>query len=221
MDTFSAAMLDLMTENAMRDDKLWFTEHKAQFAELVTAPMKHIADALLPYIQSIDEHIDKVHISRIYRDTRFLNGRSRYRENMWVSFGREKDLYKAPPAFYFDISPAGAEYGCGCYVPPDGMMQLLRETILAGDPAFIKANDALAASAFELYGDKYKRSRYPDAPEEQREWLERKNIGVFRRRTDWDTIFSEGFADEIGKEFAAAAPIYDFILKTALIKPVS
>ena len=214
--SFSAQMLDFLSENVMRDDKEWFKANKAEFERLVMEPMRRFSVTVLPYITAIDSGIDKIHISRIYRDTRFVHGGSVFRENMWVSFGRVKDLYKSLPAFYFDISPNGAEYGCGYYVPPDGAMQRMRETIVAGDPGYIAANDALKASSFELYGDKYKRSKFPDRSDEEREWLERKSIGVFRRRTDWDAVFSDDFADIVGKDLSSVKDIYHFLYKAAV-----
>ncbi|MBQ8979262.1 MAG: DUF2461 family protein, partial [Oscillospiraceae bacterium] len=78
-------------------------------------------------------------------------------------------------------------------------------------------SDCLEGTHFEMYGDKYKRSKFPDRTQAEREWLDRKTIGIQRRRTDWENIFSEGFADETGKELTAVKPFYDFLLKTAYV----
>ena len=214
---FSPQMLDLLTENVLRNDKQWYRDNRDRFKELVETPLAEFAERVNSYIVKADPTIDKVHISRIYRDARFLGGKSFFRENMWVSFGRVKDLYKSLPAFYFDISPQGAEFGNGFYVADTATMVQLRSMITAGSPKFNKALAAFEkAKDFELYGDLYKKSRFPDSPEKLRNWLDRKTIGVFSRAEDWDLIFSADYADHVGKRLTAVKDVYDLFLSAAL-----
>ena len=215
---FSAQMLDFLTENVLHNDREWYKEHREDCRRLVDRPLADFAARVNGYIVKTDPLIDKVHISRIFRDARILRGRPFFRENMWVSFGREKDLYKSLPAFYFDISPNGAEYGCGYYVPPADAMNNMRMMIKAGNPQYIKAKECLSrCPSFSLYGDMYKKSKFPDSPEEDRQWLDRKTIGVFARSEDWELIFSEDYADFVGKELSGLADFYTFILGAALM----
>ena len=214
---FTAKTLDFLAENCMRDDKAWFKENKKAYEEYVAAPMKDIADRLYGYISKLDSGIDKVHISRIYRDTRFLHGRSYYRENMWVSFGRTKELYQSLPAFYFDISANGAEYGCGFYSAPTEYMVNMREMIMPDSPLFGSAVDALDGSVFTLYGDKYKKSRCPVDDEVKRDWYDRRNIGITALTDDWELVFSDGLADKIGRDLTEAEPVYRFLMAAAAV----
>ena len=209
---FTAKTLDFLTENCMRDDKVWFRENKPVFQEYVSAPMKEFSDTLYTYIEKLDSSLDKVHISRIYRDTRFLHGRSFFRENMWVSFGRTKELYESLPAFYFDISPNGIEYGCGFYQAKAEHMMNMRELILAGSPLFYSAAEAVENTDFELYGDKYKKSRCPVDDDIKRDWYDRKTIGIFTHSENWDMIFSDELPHIIGRQLTEAAPVYRFLM---------
>ncbi len=210
---FSPQMLDFLTENVMRNDKEWYRENRERCRELVDIPLAEFSQKVHEYLLKTDPLIDKVHISRIFRDARRLRGRSFFRENMWVSFGRVRDLYKSLPAFYFDISPRGAEYGCGYYVPEAETMENMRKMILAGSPLFEKAKKCLSKNrSFALYGDMYKRSKFPDSSPEDRLWLDRKTIGVTAFSDDWELIFSDGYADYVGKELSKLKAFYEFII---------
>ncbi len=215
---FSAQMLDFLTENVLHNDKTWYKENRDRCAELVDKPLAEFSARVNKYIVKIDSSIDKVHISRIYRDARYLNGRPYFRENMWVTFGRVKDLYKSLPAFYFDISPDGAEYGSGFYVPTSEAMASLRKMITSGNMLYHKAKSCVENSGgFELYGDLYKKNRFPDAKPEDLDWLNRKTIGVTERSDDWELIFSEDYADHVGKRLSEMADFYNFVLTAALM----
>lgn len=215
---FSPQMLDFLSENMLRDDKMWYKEHRDDFKRLVEAPMKEFTDTVTGYVQKVDKNIDQIHISRIFRDARRLRGRSYFRDNMWVSFGRVQDLYKSLPAFYFDISPKGAEYGFGYYVPPSEAMAAMRNMIISGSPLYASAKKWFKKQKeFVLYGDLYKRDRFPDASEEDKNFLNRRNIGITAFSENWDEIFSDGYADKVGKRLESAKPFYDLIMAAALM----
>ncbi|MCI7766969.1 MAG: DUF2461 domain-containing protein [Oscillospiraceae bacterium] len=210
---FSPRTLDFLFENTLNDSKSWFNEHRNDYNEFVLAPFKEFTEALTPAVKKIDENISQVKISRIYRDARYSKGKSIFRENMWCTFGRCRDLYKALPAFYFDISGNGFEYGCGFYVASSETMNNMRSMILSGSPHFAAALEAYKnQDVFELYGDKYKRSKYPDESEEKCDWLNRKTIGLSALSKDWELLFSDRLYEKIAADFAVIAPIYSFFL---------
>lgn len=210
----SPKLLDFLFENRLNDSKVWFTELKEEYKEFVETPVKELSASLLPVITGIDSRIDKVHVSRIYRDARFCKGKSIFRENMWCSYSRVKDLYKALPAFYFDISSNGFEYGCGFYSASTECMNALREMILSDSPLYANAQEAFGRQrTFELYGDMFKRDRFPEESEEKRNWLNRKTVGVTALITDWELIFSDKLAAKVGRDFKKIAPVYEFILR--------
>lgn len=211
---FSAKTLDFLFENRMNDSKAWFTEHKEDYIRLVKEPFIEFTEALKPYIADIDSQMNTVRISRIYRDARFAKGRSVFRENMWCTFSRVRDLYKALPAFYFDISANGFEYGCGYYTASAESMDALRKLIISDNAAFAAALEAYnSQDIFELYGDMYKKNHFPGESEEKCFWLNRKTIGLTALSTDWELLFSDRLAEKIGEDFKKAAPVYDLFMK--------
>ena len=114
----------------------------------------------------------------------------------------------------FDISEKGFEYGCGFYVASAETMNNMRSLILNDSPFFAAALEAFdSQDIFELYGDMYKREKYPDESEEKRNWLNRKTIGLFTLSKDWDMLFSDRLSEKIADDFAGIAPVYDLFMK--------
>ena len=211
---FSPSTLDFLFENRLNDSKSWFNEHRDDYNNYVAKPFKEFTEALTPAMQNIDSLISHVRVSRIYRDARYARGKSIFRENMWCTFSRTHDLYKSLPSFYFEISGNGFDYGCGYYIAATESMNDLRSLILNDSPYFTAALEAFEAqSTFDLYGDMYKRDRYPAESDAKKNWLNRKTIGISARSKDWELLFSDRLADKIAADFESIAPIYDLILK--------
>lgn len=215
---FSPKTLDFLFENRLSDSKAWFTEHKEDYENYVKKPMKEFTEAVLPLMQEIDEQIGTVRISRIYRDARYAKGKSIFRENMWCTFGRTRELYMSLPSFYFDISPNGIEYGCGFYCASSDTMDAFRKLILEDNIAYISANSAFSGQdIFELYGDVYKRNHFPNESEEKCFWLNRKGVGLTASSQDWDIIFSGGLPEKIAEDYKKITPVYDLFMKACEI----
>ena len=212
---FSQKTVDFLFENRLRDSREWFGEHKEEYREYVTDPMKELISRIAPTILKIDPLIvtDPRNISRIYRDMR-LHPDSIFRDHVWYTFSRTKEQFHALPGFYFSVGASGISYGCGYYCASAKSMQSLRQLILAGDDSFNRAFMAVEKQrTFSLYGDMYKRSKYPDQPEELRRWLDRKGIGVSFDTDDPEIMFSEGLAKKVAADFRKIAPFYEFCMK--------
>ncbi|MCI5668975.1 MAG: DUF2461 domain-containing protein [Oscillospiraceae bacterium] len=212
---FSQRSVDFLFENRLHDSREWFAEHKEEYREFVTEPMKELVLELAPAILKIDPQIEinPARISRIYRDMR-LHPDSIFRDHIWYTFSRSHEQYHALPGFYFSIGAGGISYGCGYYCASAKSMQSLRRLILAGDDSFKRAFMAVEKQrTFSLYGDMYKRSKFPDQPEELRRWLDRKGIGLSFDTDDPEIMFSAKLAKKVAADFRKIAPFYDFCMK--------
>ncbi len=215
---FSEESLKFLFENRVVDSKAWFLEHRDEYERLVLEPMRELVKALEPAILSIDPLLicePKVgrSISRIYRDTRFSHDKSIFRDVMWCVFIRDKKLYNGLPGFWFEFSPRIIRYGCGYYQASPESMEAMRELIIADDKTFKAAQKALKnQSVFRLDGEKYKRSRHPEQPEEKREWLDRRDIGFITESEDFDLLFSDALADKLAADFKLLVPMYEFMM---------
>ena len=210
---FSQKTLDFLFENRLNDSKEWYNEHKEDYKKYVIEPFGELIMGLEPTMKAIDENLmcNPKKISRIYRDTRFAKGKSIFRDDVWYSFRSGIDAERPLPEFYFDVSPAGFEYGCGFYAPGSETMDKLRAQIINGDKSFKKAIKAYESqSVFTLGGDVYKRNHYPEQSDRLCDWLNRKSLYLHTHSNDNDVFFSDRLVQKLADEYTSIAPIYHF-----------
>ena len=190
------------------------------FIKYVLTPMQDLVECLSPLMLDIDPQLicqPKIgkSISRIHRDTRFSRDKSIFRDHMWCSFVRDKKQCGGYlPEFYFSISPQGFSFGCGYYKTDTESMEAMRKMIVNRDALFMKAFRAVnSQDVFALYGDMYKRSKFPDQPEKYRQWLDRKSLCVLHDSQDFDLLFSDELGEWLREKFAALRPVYNFFIK--------
>lgn len=217
-DMFSEKTFDFLIENRLNNSKEWFSEHKDIYDEYVLKPLTELSQAMGDTIASMDEKIITVPkinktISRIYRDTRFSKDKSLFRESMWLSFKRDKKEFLHYPEFFVVMNPQMMMYGCGYYYTKPETMRCIRSLIEEDSPEFQKAFKAYNnQSVFKVEGDSFKRSKYPDFPEEKKEWLDRKTICFTRYVTDFSIVFSENLAETLCRDLVLTKDIYDFLI---------
>ena len=216
---FSQASIDFLFENRIRDSREWYNEHKDEYRRLVVEPMAELVTELTPVIRSIDDQlicdpkIGKT-ISRIHRDTRFSHDKSVFRATAWCVFKRDKHLCPHYPAFYFEMGPSGFSYGCGYYDAGPQLMENFRTLVLVNDPTFDQMRRFMEGQDhFVMDGARYKRSKFPDADPQLRQWLDLKNICFDHTSTDAELLFSPQLGQQIAQGFLALQPAYRFMLR--------
>lgn len=216
---FSQKSLDFMAENRLRNSREWFHEHRGEYEEFVLEPMCELVESLTPFILSVDDSLICVpkigkSISHINRDTRFSKDKLLYRANIWCVFMRDKKLYDGMPGFYVDISCEGLDLGCGWYKTSTQTNEAIRSLILSDDKAWKAAKRAFdRQDVFTMYGDRFKRSRYPEQSEAKREWLDLRNYGVSASFDDLQLVFSDDLASFVTGSFTKIVPVYSFFAK--------
>jgi len=214
----TAKAIDFLVENRIMNSREWYAGHREDFRRLVFEPMAELVCALAPTVNGIDPLIvtepktDRT-ISRVYRDTRYSRDKLLYREEMWISLKRDKRRFPQFPEFFFAFGPYGFSVGCGCYEMKPESLEALRRLILMRDPVFLAAFGSFCSQdRFALWGQKYKRTRYPDQPEDVRDWLDRKSLSLVRESKDAALLFSEGLAQSLADDIRMLAPMYRLLL---------
>lgn len=206
--------LRFLDENHRRNNREWFLEHKAEYEEHVKSPMLELAQALIPTMLQIDPLLvlePKRAVCKIWRYTRFSRDKTLFKRASWFVFQRSKGMVH--PVWFFEFTPDFHHYGCGYYSTPPKVMERVRELVLAGDKRYREAQKALdSISGFSLDGERYKRPRYPDAPEKQRKWLERKSVTALHVSRDNKKLFSRKLAATMANAFLKLAPVYSFLI---------
>ncbi len=202
-------------ENKLNNSKDWYDSHKGDYRKFVYDPFVELIKELAPVMTEIDGKIITVPsklISRVRRDTRFSKDKSLYRDNVWLVFLRDKSQMSTSPCFWFEISQKGSSYGIGYYGAETGAMAKMREMIMDRHPAFQSALSCYEAQKeFVIGGEMFKRSRFPDQPENLKLWLDRKNIYFESVQNDFKLAFSKELPDILKKGYKRLKPIYDFL----------
>ena len=204
-----------LMENKMNDNKSWYNEHKEEYKKYVYNPFSELVMELAPTMIEIDNQIITIPskiISRVYRDIRFTKDKSLYRDNVWIVFLRDKSRMSTSSCFWFELDQQGSSYGVGFYGATPQSMARMREMIIDGHPAF---QDALKCyeiqNRFVIGGEKYKRSKFPDQPENIKAWLDRKNIFFEYVESGYELAFSKELPEVLKNDFKTLKPIYDFL----------
>ena len=214
---FTEETLDFMSLNRVMDSREWFHEHHDEYMSLVVEPMQELVEDVAPAMWEIDPSlviIPKVgkSISRIWRDTRRGPGLPIYRDVMWFTLLRAK--YENYPGFWFEFSPRCLRWGCGWYQTDPATVEAARGLILSRDPDWLSALEAYERQkVFVLDDERYKRSRFPDAAENEREWLDQKSFCLTHEEKKLDLLYSDRLAATLTRDFRRAAPVYGFFLK--------
>lgn len=220
-DGFTKEAPKFLFENRFNNSKDWYDSHKDIYKKYVYEPFVELVKELAPAITEIDEKLITVPakiISRVRRDTRFTKDKTLYRENMWLAFLRDKSQTSTAPCFWFEISQKGSSYGVGYYGAEPGAMARMREMIMSGHPAFLKALECYESQdEFVIGGETYKRSKFPDQPENLRLWLDRKNVYFEAVQNDFKLAFSRELPGVLERGFRKLKPIYDLLCTVEML----
>jgi uncharacterized protein (TIGR02453 family) len=211
---FKSEALKFLFENKFNNSKDWYESHKVEYKQYVYNPFVELIMELAPAMIEIDIKLITIPsklISRIRRDTRFSKDKSLYRDNVWLVFLRDKSNMSISPCFWFEISQRGSSYGVGYYEACTGSMANMREMIIKRHPVFLSALKCYESqNEFVIGGEMYKRSRFPDQPENLKLWLDRKNIYFECVKNDFKLAFSKELPNVLKEGFKKLKPIYDF-----------
>ena len=222
---FSRQTVDFLAENRLRNSRDWFHAHRDVYEMQVLAPFRALVEALSPAMLRIDPLFTvepKVGrtISRVFRDVRRVHDGLLFRDEMWITFMRDKHCYEGLPGFYFSLGPDGIVYGYGYYMAPTDVMRAMREMLLRGEPAARRALEAYAAQdVFALNGACYARPHYLAAPPALRDWLERRTISFDCADAPAPLAFSPGLVEKLSHDFSLLGPVHAFFCEVDARRP--
>ncbi len=200
--------LFLLAENRFQDSKSFYEEHKPAIKAGVIQPLRDVVAALMPSMLAVDPLIGG-NVSRVRRDNRFTHDKSLYRENMWITFMRDKRAWDwCVPAFYLDFSLNGAQWGVGFYSATPAIMKALRH-IADADPKRVLAAIAAGEKAgFTLEGNPYAKPRSaPETPDALRPLYDCRHVAM--TRTEPPTMVADPtLPKKLEAGFTALAPFY-------------
>jgi uncharacterized protein (TIGR02453 family) len=131
---FPQGGIDFFRKLARNNRREWFQPRKAIFEEKVKQPMRGLVEAvngaLARFAPDYVTDPGKA-IYRIYRDTRFSNDKTPYKEHIAASFHRHTGMAHGDAGYYFQISHKNVGLGGGVYMPEPATLLAIRSHIAA------------------------------------------------------------------------------------------
>lgn len=207
---FTLETRDFIWDLAFHNERPWFMEHKDQFLRVLKDPFDALGRETLALLsERFPDQPWQLHVSRIYRDARRLFGRGPYKDHLWFTIwsGAEKH---DNPAFWFEISGAGYEYGVGFFEARPEEMEAYRAYIRE-NPAPVEklARRLNRRKEFSLIGQEYKRPK-GDMGELLNPWYNRRWMGIDAAFDFEGDILSPDLPKILAEQYAFLMPYYEF-----------
>ena len=210
---FTGETADFLWELSFHNERPWFQEHREEYLRVLHVPFHALAaDTATAMRAAFPEANFDLHVSRIYRDARTLNGRGPLNDHMWFSLGRTGRVYAVEPQFYFGVEARCCQWGLGYWNAGAEMMERWRRSIDA-NPArlsrIVRRVDRM--EGMERYGPTYKRPKGDPGPL-LFDWYNARTPGVDRMLWfDGGTPGPE-LADTVAADFIQLMPLYEYFL---------
>ena len=228
-------ILKFLRQLMANNNRPWFQAHRQEY-EAIRADFEQGIEQALRRIVTFDDSIAHLTVKdctyRFYRDTRFSNDKSPYKNHLgaYISAHGKKSLHGG---YYIHLEPGHCMVACGNYWLPTNILTSCRNEIMANteewlkcvrSPEFLKYFDSPVASSFK-------------APTDVSSWDQPQGFGLERLKTcpsgfprDWEYLdylrqkdyccwhqvpddFYQGNAwlDEAERMFRAAKPMMDMM----------
>ena len=211
----SRETLFLMSDNRFRDSRDFYEEHKEELKAGITEPMRDIAGIIGEELSSLDPlmcTIPTKMVSRIRRDTRFTKDKRLYRDNMWITFTRDKHKWRDYPCFWFEVTPAGYSMGVGFFGDIPAVTELLRSKMRDNPGKFLGIAKKCEERGAVLIGAEYKRMPV-GCPAGLENYYIHRDLGYIIESSNLDDIADEKIIGIIRENFKAFSPMYSYLLE--------
>lgn len=208
--------IDFFRRLARNNRREWFQPRKATFDEQVKQPMRALVEelnrALAGFAPDYVSDPEKA-IYRIYRDTRFSNDKTPYKDHIAASFRRSAATGHGDAGYYFAVSHKEVAIGGGIYMPEPATLLAIRGHVAERHRELRKilANRAVRSLLGDMQGEQL--SRVPKgfcAEHPAADLLRFKQLFLYVELSP-DLATSRTLQSEIVKRFRAMVPFMNFL----------
>jgi uncharacterized protein (TIGR02453 family) len=216
---FDPSFLKFFKSLARNNNRDWFNEHKPEYKENVVGPLSAFIVEMAPRLNKIsknfkaDPRSNGGSMFRIYRDVRFSKDKSPYKLHAACQFRHKVGKDAHAPGFYVHISPDEVVFGGGIWMPPNPVLNKIRDTIIDNPQEWQRIKSAKKVNSLcgGIKGDGLKRPPKGYDPEHLHlEDLKRKSFFAMRHEKP-GIIYDNNFADEVEETFKAAKPLMKYL----------
>lgn len=219
-------MLDFLKEVTMNNNRPWFMEHKSEY-EAVKAEWERGVAQALERIGSFDASVLSQQVKdctyRFYRDTRFSEDKSPYKNHLgaYINAHGKKALRGG---YYIHIEPGHCLVAVGNYWLPTNILTSCRNELMANEEEWLRC---VESKAFKKYFDAPEDASW-DSPQgfgmtklktcpsgfprdyEHLRYLRLKDYCAWHHVSD-DFFEGDDWLNEMERIFLAAKPMMDFV----------
>ncbi|WP_373399947.1 DUF2461 domain-containing protein [Algoriphagus halophilus] len=199
--------LKLLQENNNRE---WFQVHKPEY-ELIKEENSKFFNKIYSELQKHDR-LNKIHISRIYRDIRFSKDKTPYKTNFGAGFSRVKPMLRG--GYYLQIGPDSSFVGGGFWAPnKDDLFRIRKEFEINPDEIQQITSDN---NFLKYFGKLEGEDGVKNAPKGFDKTLPaidliKKKQFVVRRKFSDQEVLADNFQKEVLLTFLAMRPFFDYM----------
>lgn len=212
---FTPATFQFLKDLGENNHKEWFEAHRHVYESELLNPFKQLAGTLTPAMYNIDPRFElRPHriLSRIYRDIRFSQNKSPYKNYMWMSFQQPVANWEHFPGFFLELRADSYGYGMGYGMAKRKTMDEFRDKMeYDADEFLANTQKNVLDRGFEIMGDSYKRLLENNLPEYFQQWYQKKSVFIWKNKKIGEELFSADFANTLQDEFKALEWLYNFM----------
>ena len=209
MEIINPDLFLFLSKLKRNNNREWFQSNKAEFKKL-ESEVKSFVKKIEENLQNHD-NIEKSKIFRIYRDVRFSNNKTPYKNHFGISFHREKPYLRG--GYYLHLEPENSFLGVGFWAPNTKDLFRIRKELefdaaeletLISDPTFKKY-------WVELSGDEVKTALKGFSKEHPNINLIRKKQFVFIKNFSNKEVLASDFLTVVDQYFINIRPFFDYM----------
>ncbi len=207
--------LEFLSQLSEHNNREWFQANKAAFEaskKEVIALCTFIHNALGKQAPEILRDDPSKALFRIYRDTRFSNDKTPYKNNLgfWLAPGSKQDIRAG---FYVHIQPNASFIAAGVWMPPAPELQAIRQEIYFRHEELksLLNNTKLRKAWGELEGEQLKTApKGYDKDHPAIDLLRHKSLVLTKNYSNKD-LNSENWKDEVVEQLVLTIPFVRFL----------
>ena len=209
---FSEDTVRFFLDIRFHNSKAFMEAHRDEYKKIVQEPFFALIDDLGPVMRKIDPEMEirpqKV-LSRIYRDTRFSQDKSPYRDHHWIAFRPSGTGRDGQAFFWFEFGPDRLSWGAGIWGENREVMNALRARILRDPEGVGGILSGAEKRGFVCGGDAFRRYKIPpQVPEPLRRLYAAKSLYVEWPDPRYEWAFSPELVKRLSGDYRTLAPVW-------------
>ncbi len=206
-------IMAFLRELQVNNNRPWFKQHKEQY-DALRQPWEADMERLIELVGNVDDQVRGLYIKncvyRIYRDVRFSNDKSPYKNYFSGVLGKGGRHTKLS-CYYVHFQPDNIIMGGGIWWPEKPILDQLRSLIDAEGDEFLKIMQPILAAGYDWDCATLKKMpKQYDASNPMARYLKMKEYIVVKRPGE-DYFDVDDWVERVASDLLVLKPMHDFL----------